>query len=295
MSLTFSSSHVNRPIVVLPIAIALITAAAALLWTNLTARDDTVSAGAKSARALVPSTTIILVSSTDIPRGRLLGAADFAVKNVTLSQAPAGALSRVADADGHMALKPIAVGAPLLKDAISDGAVMGLSGQIPESYRAYSVPVSEANIAGGFVEAGDRVDLYVTLPGALFADTAPQGKDRSKAALLLQSVEVLAVGSKLKSDGSPAPAARTVTLAVASADLPRLALATRLGTLSFAIRNPVDDSQAQVSEAELANLVSSIQEATAPLSATPPSVAPARARRGVPLYAGRDRLFLPVP
>ena len=290
MSLTLSSSQVNRPIVVLPIAMALLAAAAALLWTNLTERDDMANAGAKSARAPLPATTIILVSSSDIPRGRLLGATDFAVKTVTPSQAPAGALSRIADADGHMALKPITAGAPLVKDAISDAAVTGLSAQVRQSYRAYSVPVSEANIAGGFVEAGDRVDLYVTLPGALFADAAPQGKDRSKAALLLQSVEVLAVGSKLKSDGSPAPAARTVTLAVASADLPRLALATRLGTLSFAIRNPADDGQAPVSEAELASLV----QGGSDKAVTPVAIAE-RTRRGVPLLAGRTQTLVPVP
>ena len=290
MSLAFSSSQVNRPIVVLPIAMALLAAAAALLWTNLTARDDAANASAKSARAPLPATTIILVSSIDIPRGRLVGAGDLAVKNVTPSQAPAGALSRIADADGHMALKPITAGAPLVKDAISDAAVTGLSAQVPQSYRAYSVPVSEANIAGGFVEAGDRVDLYVTLPGALFADAAPQGKDRSKAALLLQSVEVLAVGSKLKSDGSPAPAARTVTLAVASADLPRLALATRLGTLSFAIRNPADDGQAPVSEAELASLV----QGGSDKAAAPVAIAE-RTRRGVPLLAGRSQSLVPVP
>jgi pilus assembly protein CpaB len=190
-----------------------------------------------------------------------------------------------------MALQSIARGAPILKTAISDQAVMGLSARVANSYRAYAVPVSEANIAGGFIQAGDRVDLYVTLPGALFADTqAEPHNDHSKAALLLQSVEVLAVGAKLQSDGTPQPFVRTVTLAVSAADLPKMALATRLGTISFAIRNPADTQAAPASQAELASLVRNTHAAI-----PTPGVAPARARPGIPLYAGRDRTLVPVP
>jgi pilus assembly protein CpaB len=204
---------------------------------------------------------------------------------------PRGAVSRAEDADGHMALRSIASGSPILKDALSDQAAQGLSERVPQAYRAYAVSVSEANIAGGFVQAGDRVDLYVTLPSALFADAHAENRDdRSKAALLLQSVEVLAVGVQLKGDGTPQPLARTVTLAVSAADLAKLALATRLGSISFAIRNPADTGSAPVAQAELATLAGDT-----PVTASVRSSVPTRARRGVPLYAGRSRSLVAVP
>lgn len=289
MSLTFSSSQVYRPIVILPIALGLLLSAAAILWTNLAHETDARRANAKSPLAASPAMASILVSRSDISRGQLLSADDFAVKSVAPSQLPLGALSHASDADSHLALKSIRAGAPLTKDALSDQAILGLSARVPQSYRAYAIAVSESNIAGGFVQAGDRVDLYVTLPGALFQDGQTEGRsDRSKAALLLQSVQVLAVGAKLKGDAAPQPFVRTVTLAVSASDLARLALAARLGAVSLAIRNPADDGTASASQAELASLV-------APAAAPIRSGVTGRTRRGVPLYAGHNQMLLPEP
>ena len=293
MSLTFSSSQVYRPVVVLPIALALLAAAAAILWLNLAHGTDAQTVLTRPPPAKSLSGISMLVAHAEIPRGQLLSAGDFTVKTVMPAEVPAGALSQGTDAQGHMALKAIGQGAPILKDALSDQAVQGLSARVPQSYRAYAVAVSEANIAGGFVEAGDKVDLYVTLPSALFTETADHS-DRSKATLLLQSVGVLAVGAKLKSDGTPQPFVRTVTLAVPTTDLAKLALATRLGSISFAIRNPADDGAAPVSEAELASLVGT-PAAAAARSVAPVSGTTGRTRRGVPLYAGRNQTLLPVP
>src|ERR1700759_4996351 len=102
MSLTFSSSQVYRPVVVLPIALALLAAAAAILWINLAHTQRVERDGAKTAAVSPPQTIGVLVSRADIPRGQLLSADDFTVKPVTPSDVPAGALSRAVDADGHM-------------------------------------------------------------------------------------------------------------------------------------------------------------------------------------------------
>jgi pilus assembly protein CpaB len=279
--------------VILPIALLLLAAAGGVMWSNLIAREN---AGAVHAPAppVAAVTVATLVSAADIPRGHVLSAQDFSLQMVAPSKAPAAALHRVEDAQGHMALTPIAAGMPILGSQVSIETAAGLSAHVPQSYRAYSVPVSEADIAGGFVQAGDRVDLYVALPSALFAETpGKKADDRSKASLLLQSVQVLAVGAKLKSDGSATPAVRTVTLALSAEDLAKVVLAARIGTITFAIRNPVDDVAQSASRAELSTLLGS-----PPASAPGPMRSRAQLRQspaGIPFYAGRERTTLHAP
>ncbi|HEX2762062.1 MAG TPA: Flp pilus assembly protein CpaB [Rhizomicrobium sp.] len=294
MGLTFSHATLERPAVILPVALLLLAAAGGVMWSNQIAREDArlLHVPAPAATSL---TIAMLVSASDIPRGRVLNAQDVSVQMVAPAKAPAAALHRAEDAQGHMALAPIAAGAPILSDQISAETVAGLSARVPQSYRAYSIPVSEADIAGGFVQANDHVDLYVTLPGALFAEGQKAG-DRSKATLLLQSAQVLAVGAKLKNDGSPTPGVRTVTLALSTGDLAKVALAARLGSISFAIRNPLDDTAGPGSGAELSSLLGGAPAAAAgaPHQATrKPSAGQSPA--GIPFYSGRERTTLRLP
>lgn len=293
MGLTFSYSALDRPVIILPVALLLLAAAGGVMWSNLTAREE-----ARAGRAPIPAaanvTVAMLVSASDIPRGRILNAQDVSIQMVAPAKAPSAALRRTEDAQGHMALAPITAGTPILSNQISAETVAGLSVRVPQSYRAYSIPVSEAEIAGGFVQANDHVDLYVTLPSALFTETQKAG-DRSKASLLLQGALVLAVGAKLKNDGSPTPGVRTVTLALSSDQLAKVALASRLGTISFAIRNPLDDAVQPASDAELSNLLAQAAvNAGAPDQSTrkTPAKSPSP---GIPFYSGRERTTLHLP
>lgn len=293
MGLTFSHSVLDRPVVILPVALLLLAAAGGVMWSNLIAREE-----ARAVRAPIPAATNVtvamLVSASDIPRGRILNAQDVSIQMVAPAKAPSAALHRTEDVQGHMALATITAGTPILSSQISPETVAGLSVRVPPSYRAYSIPVSEADIAGGFVQANDRVDLYVTLPGALFAETQKAG-DRSKATLLLQSALVLAVGAKLKNDGSPTPGVRTVTLALSTDQLAKVALASRLGTISFAIRNPLDDAVQPASDAELSNLLA---QAAVNARASDQSARKSPAENsstGIPFYSGRERTTLHLP
>ncbi len=295
MGLAFSHSPLDRPAVILPIALLLLAAAGGVMWSNLIAREE-----ALSARAPMPPvaavTTAMLVSASDIPRGRILNSQDVTLRLAAPIKIPATALRRTEDAQGHMALSPITAGTPILNNQVSTEAVTGLSARIPQFYRAYSVPVSEADIAGGFVQVGDHVDLYVTLPSALFAETQSQkADDRSKATLLLQTVQVLAVGAKLKNDGTPAPGARTVTLALSAEDLAKVALAARLGTITFAIRNPVDDAAQPASRADLSSLLGAHPASAVGADRSQSGAQIQKSPAGIPFYAGRERTTLYLP
>jgi pilus assembly protein CpaB len=291
MGLTFSHSALDRPAVILPVALLLLAAAGGVMWSNLIVREDVRSAPVPAAASIM---TPVLVAASDIPRGRILGPQDVSIQMLASAKAPAAALRRAEDAQGRMMLVPLAAGEPILSNQVSAEAVAGLSGRVPQSYRAYSVPVSEADIAGGFVQANDRVDLYLTLPSALFAENQDQKTgDRSKATLLLQNALVLAVGVKLKNDGSPTPGVRTVTLALSADDLAKVALAARLGTISFAIRNPLDDAAGPVSNAELSNLMGEASPKAPELASRKTSAGKSSA--GIPFYAGRERSTLHLP
>jgi pilus assembly protein CpaB len=289
-NLGFPHSALERPAILLPVALLLLAAAGGVMWSNLITHER--AAGPPPTPAQ-PAMVTILVSASDIARGQVLNPQDVTIRAVAPSKAPATALHKTDEMQGHMALAPIPAGEPILAGQISPEAVAGLSARIPANYRAYSIPVSEADIAGGFVQAGDRADLFVTLPGALFAQGSGQKPDdRSKATLLLQSVQVLAVGAKLKSDGIATPSVRTVTVALSPADLSKVALATRLGTVTFAIRNPVDDAAEPVSQAELSSLVGeTVPEKTRPKAHSQG----ARRTAGIPFYAGRERTIVHLP
>ena len=293
MGLTFSHSALDRPVIILPIALLLLAAAGGVMWSNLIAREDARAARVPAA-PVASATAAMLVSASDIPPGRILTAQDISIHMTAPAKIPASALRRTEDAQGHMAMASITAGEPILSAQISPEMVTGLSARVPQSYRAYSIPVSEADIAGGFIQANDHVDLYVTLPGALFADGQKTG-DRSKATLLLQSALILAVGAKLKNDGSPSPGVRTVTLALSADDLAKVALAARVGTISFAIRNPLDDVARPPSDAELANLLSE-----EPAIAKTPDQSLRKSSTGmssasIPFYSGRERTTVHLP
>jgi pilus assembly protein CpaB len=285
-NLGFPHSALERPAILLPIALLLLAAAGGVMWSNLIAHER--AAPPVAANPAQPATISVLVSASDIARGQVFNSQDVSIKAMAPAKAPAGVLHRAEEVQGHMAIAPIPAGEPVLAAQITPDVVAGLSARVPAAYRAYSIPVSEADIAGGFVQAGDRVDLFVTLPGALFAQGSGQKPDdRSKASLLLQSVQVLAVGAKLKSDGAATPSVRTVTLALSPADLSRVALATRLGTITFAIRNPLDETAEAAPRAELSSLLG---EAAKPQARHARPSAP-----GIPFYAGRERTVLHLP
>lgn len=275
----------------IPVALILFLAAGFMMWKSLNykAPQQLPLSGAQAA---------IAVATTDIAPGQVIGAQDFAMRRQPASRIASGAIGHSDDVENHMAVVAIQKGAQVVRTAVSQQPVLGLAAHVPFGYRAYALPVAEAAIAGGFLQVGDHVDLYVTLPGGLFAqpETGRSSDDQSRSTRLLEGVSVLAVGTKLQTGGAAETAARTITLALRPDDLARVALAARLGAITFAIRNPVDQDAPSQQTATLASLVAP----AAPLAAT---VAPVRAARivhgdapgGIEVYTGTTRGVVRVP
>lgn len=281
-----------RPIVAISAAFALFLIAGILFWSGLHSQRAKPHVARQQSTA--PVTGTIIIANTDIPAGQVLAPADIELRNVSPANMPVAALHQTDYVQGHMALADIRAGSPILRSSISKSTVHGIATQVPVGYRAYAISVNESSIVGGFLQVGDHTDLYVTLPGALFGEQAAGGRkldDQSKSTLLLPNVNVLAVGTKLKTDGTADTSARTVTVVLKSESLAKVVLAARLGTITFAIRNPIDENAASSQSATLSALMN-VPRTTVP--ELPRQAAPATTN-GIIVYAGRDRSVVHVP
>jgi pilus assembly protein CpaB len=149
----------------------------------------------------------------------------------------------------RVALMPIALNEPILKDKISaEGQGASISALLPDGMRAATVRINDVSGVAGFIQPNDSVDVLITrqLPGA---DGNQQVTD-----VLLQNVRVIAMGEHAKdADGKPIPA-RTATLEVAPIDAQKLALGEAAGNLSLVLRKPGEQNNPVVETVSINDL-----------------------------------------
>ncbi|HEX2760997.1 MAG TPA: Flp pilus assembly protein CpaB, partial [Rhizomicrobium sp.] len=167
-----------------------------------------------------------------------------------------------------------------------DAASFGIAAKLAKGQRAFSIRIAEDEIVGGFLQSGDFVDVVAVIPGTVFAArTAGEVPDRSTSILLLQNVQVLAVGENLASTGKAQTTARTVSLALNPDQASRLALAQRFGKVSLTTRRPGDEIIISTPAISLADLVpQGGHQSLAPELPQQPQAT--RAPAGIPYYAG---------
>ena len=180
--------------------------------------------------------TAILVAARPIAVGEKIGELDLKLVAWPAEALPAGAFKAPAEVlqGGRVALGPIAVNEPILKDRISGpGARPTLSGVIQPGMRAAAIRIDDVNGVAGFVLPGDFVDVLVTRPEGM--DSNSQRTD-----LLLQGVRVLAV-DQLSSQGKTDPVvAKAATVELTPLQSQKLALARQTGVLSLSLRGTAD-------------------------------------------------------
>lgn len=134
----------------------------------------------------------------------------------------------------RVALRPIAVGEPILASKISGiGGRAAVSALLPEGMRAVAVGVNAVTGVGGLVTPGDVVDVLVTREmGGQDADDKDQMTD-----IVLEKVRVIAIDQVSDEDKTDPKVAKTATLEVDAVGAQKLALASEVGTISLALRN----------------------------------------------------------
>lgn len=293
--MSFAQRIQQNPGALVVLGLGLIAVALVLIWLNLSSRDEAQSPPAAAISDDRPMSDV-LVAARDVPRGRVILAEDIAVRRME-GAAPPGTFTDRSLITGRVATSDIRASQIIFNGNLSaDPASAGIAALVPEGERAFAIRVAEEDIVGGFLQAGDRVDVFVTLPGAVYGQqgVGQQREDQSKSALLLQDMQVLAVGPELSPrDGGPQGSARTVTLAAPPAALARLALAGRLGQVTLAIRNPGDR---EVAPAEIVAL-DDLQPGAAPVSERPGEEQAAGAPSGhrVTIYSGANQTTVVTP
>jgi Flp pilus assembly protein CpaB len=114
-------------------------------------------------------------------------------------------------------------------------------GRIPLGFRAVSVKIDEVTAAGYQIQPGDWVDVIVVMD----IDTGNNRKKETIAEVILQHVQVAAVGqgtnpSEQEGASTKVKPAKSATLLVPEAEVPKLHLAGTRGKLTLAMRGEDD-------------------------------------------------------
>lgn len=181
----------------------------------------------------------IVVANQTLDAGLRVGQGEFAIRAVPIEYVPQGAVS-AHEFDGLADLKltaPLGRGDPLVRSNLRlEARQESFASTLQPGRRAITVPVDELNSSAGLMQAGDRIDLYVSFT---------QSNRRTVAPVLL-GVQVLATGARVEEFGAASadpndPSAyansyHTVTLDVAPEEAVRIHAARQAGQLLALLR-----------------------------------------------------------
>jgi pilus assembly protein CpaB len=134
----------------------------------------------------------------------------------------------------RVALRPIAEGEPVLASKISgQNGRATISAVLTPGMRAAAIRIDDVSGVAGFVAPGDVVDVLLTrqVPG--------EGADRNDLItdVVMENVRVIGLDQIADENKSDPTVARSATLEVDQIGAQKLALASRVGSLSLALRN----------------------------------------------------------
>jgi len=210
------------------------------------------STAAEAARAVLPTTTI-LVASRPIAFGETFKA-DF----IKAAEWPEDAVPEDAALDREdvlegpegerIAIRSFVAGEPLLKSKISGyGEKPTLSRKVKDEKRAFSIRIDDVSGVAGFLLPGDRVDVQLT---------RSLGGNRQNLItdVIIQNVTVLGIDQLASEEADDPVVARTATVEVTPEQAQKLALAQQLGTLSLTLRHHTNIEAAEVKRITVGDL-----------------------------------------
>lgn len=187
----------------------------------------------------LPLTTVV-VSRAKLAYGNRIAAEHVREIRWPLDSVPTGAFKTVDELFGkgeeRVVLRPVSPGEPILPGKVSGfGEKATLSTILEKHMRAVTIRINDTSGVAGFVLPGDKVDILLTRDdaGRLITD------------ILLQNVKILGMDQKVEDVEGKPRVAKAATLEVTPVQAQKIALAQRIGQLSFMLRS--------ISNAEPAN------------------------------------------
>lgn len=197
-------------------------------------------------------TVPVVTAGTDITRFTTVSPEHLVVRDWPRDLVPPGAMTKIEDATGCVALTSLVKGEVLHESKLAGrGTGRGLAPGIEPGKRAFTIqtPTVAAGVAG-FILPGNKVDVLLTVNGNGSNDPTGGGA----TVTLLQNVEILAVDQRVEAPADnkvDTRELRSVTLLVSPEDAARLDLGQNKGTLHLSLRNPKDDKAVLVRRATL--------------------------------------------
>jgi len=194
----------------------------------------------KAKGSQVSETVQVVCAKTDIGSTIEIKDTMLELKAVPKSLVPTQSFFQTKEVIGRVAGVPIPKGGPIVANSLAPkGTAAGMAVRIPDGYRAVAVKVDEWAGVAGWIKPGSHVDVVAVMNGA-----SGSSRDETISKVILENVEVLAVGQDL---GSAAPDAnatlpKSVTVLVKPDDVPKLHLASTKGQVRLAMRNSRDGS-----------------------------------------------------
>lgn len=217
----------------------------------------------------------IVVATQPLDFGSALTAENIRLQNFPSNSVPVGAFFSVEELlqGGNVALRPIVPGEPILADKLSGRAV--LSAKLPDGMRAMSIPINAENAVSGFIRPADIVDVLLT---------RDLGEGDQVTEVIMEAVQVLAIGTVQSENATEPGLAGTATMLVDLYGAQKLTLARKMGEMSLVLRN-VENKDQVAGVAVSSRDVSPLRVATgggggggaAPAMAPPPVYLPAAA------------------
>ena len=199
----------------------------------------------------VTVTKVVVIKKT-IDRGKVLQAEYLELKDWPAKYVPEGALTKIEDAVGRIAMNKIMTGEPILEGKlVAPGMYRGAGNLVRPGMRAYTiVSANAASSVAGLILPGDHVDIILTVQSDL-----NDGSGGGTSTTLLQNVEILAIDRNLEAPEDRGTGILTsVTLLVSQRQASLLGLGQKAGVMTMALRNPEDDDNALTEPVTLAQL-----------------------------------------
>ena len=215
----------HKPFVLLGVAVIIALATSILIYTSLQKKTQTVVAP-------LP-TQPVAVAAGDMPWGTAITKDKIKTVSYLKENLPQGTFSDCGSLVGRVLVFPVKANEPIFESRLAPSNIStgGVAAVISPKKRAVAVRVDPVIGVAGFINAGNRVDVLVTINPDRGGSSKPVTK------IVLENILVLAAGPEVEKKGKEPTNVNVITLEATPEEAQKLALAATEGKLQLALRN----------------------------------------------------------
>lgn len=210
--------------------------------------------------SLVVETVPVMMSTKELRYGQTLNREDVTQVIFPKDAVPANAFSSMEELFGDAETAPRQIvrtmepGELIMDTKVTRfGQDAGVSSRLNKGMRAFTIKVDVTTGVSGFLQPGDRVDVY----------WSGEQQGRAVTKLLLEDIDLIAVDQIADSDVNRPTVARTVTVEVSPVTVATLAQAQASGRLSLSLRGAEEEEilgPLQVTQEDLLGIETVVEE-----------------------------------